>query len=469
MVESISGSGFASGRSDLGIAKQKVPVTEPSIPGARMAGSSRRTQGLGSEVLAMVTPAEADSLKVLSSYADESGLIRITENQVAADRQASTRTIRRHLAGLTSRGVLARISRGGGRGGGASVYQLVIASREMPDSCPYGNNPRLEGSPTTGPVVVATHSGTGSSIRLGVRYLVPRPDPPSPVAGTRLGLFSTEVLHLVAWFHWLTLPLARRAITSKRTRGWMRSAIEMLVVQGRPMDELVEMLAWIFQVHSGVLPFSAEKPEERHVTRLALVDKYYDQIREAMVYGGTKNPGVNYLYPLPDEQVEAQAVDLVSRFAAFRESQGYKASDYKLRGWAKTFRIMLANDGTGYDEIASVIDSLRAFERHLDLNGFVEAYWLRLRFAETRDYIAGLKQAYAKRDRHPVGLVTRPKPQIVSEVIELTRILSTDHLEREFVDHRAAQPRRAAVAVLDRPTGKRKGSTGSGMSTFADL
>ena len=87
---------------------------------------------------------------------------------------------------------------------------------------------------------------------------------------------------------------------------------------------------------------------------------------------------VNYSHPLPDQEMEDQAVALAQRFKAFRglsaESPGL---DFDLRRWTKSFRIMLHRDQRSFEDVCRVIDHLQPLQEYIDISRYTNAFDLR--------------------------------------------------------------------------------------------
>jgi hypothetical protein len=114
-------------------------------------------------------------------------------------------------------------------------------------------------------------------------------------------------------------------------------------------------------------------------------------------------PAVNFDQPLPDEQMESQVTDLVKAFCDFKRMEIPEEEDsiqelddhldFLLRAWHKTFRIMLHKDDRSFEDIQSVITSLRPFQDYIDVNRYSAPIHLREDFDELFEFVMMLRSA----------------------------------------------------------------------------
>ena len=118
-------------------------------------------------------------------------------------------------------------------------------------------------------------------------------------------------------------------------------------------------------------------------------------------------PPVNFDQPLPDEQMESQVTDLVKAFCDFKRTKIPEEEDsiqelddhldFLLRAWHKTFRIMLHKDDRSFEDIQSVITSLRPFQDYIDINRYSAPIHLREEFDELFEFVMMLRSAQPDR------------------------------------------------------------------------
>ncbi|OBF98877.1 hypothetical protein A5772_13600 [Mycolicibacter sinensis] len=172
-----------------------------------------------------------------------------------------------------------------------------------------------------------------------------------------------------------------------------------------PLDEITNLLRWLFGEHDGVLPFDVVnefnptgryRPKDRKITRLKQVFDNYDQIREMRM--GNKPDGLvasagNHNLARPSvPNLKAKVEELVSRFSAVRTME---PDDFMRNNFRTTFRIMLDRDRRSYDQIKLVVDNLGSprVQEYLDVSRYQDAYWLRQEFDHAYEIMAAVLTA----------------------------------------------------------------------------
>jgi hypothetical protein len=227
-----------------------------------------------------------------------------------------------------------------------------------------------------------------------------------------------------------------------RIKRWVPSAFDLLATDGRPLEQVAEVIAWVFARCGGYLPFVpyqhghlSYSPDARKVTRIAQIRENYDDILKAMRpwkttslaqlaenYDEDRQPPatrasrtakINYGKPFTDEAMEAQVGQLVECFLALRVLPAdHRNLDYWRWGWAKSFRIMLHHDGRSFDDIAEAIEALRLLQqagchRYIGISRHYNAIRLRWEFDQVLDDISRLRSSLANR---PAPVPPPPKP-----------------------------------------------------------
>ncbi len=73
-------------------------------------------------------------------------------------------------------------------------------------------------------------------------------------------------------------PLAKRRITDAKREKWLWSAMNLLVMDSRPFEELVALTTWIFRDCDGHLPFENRwGGYDEKVTRVDQIRHNYDK------------------------------------------------------------------------------------------------------------------------------------------------------------------------------------------------
>lgn len=182
------------------------------------------------------------------------------------------------------------------------------------------------------------------------------------------------------------------SISEKRKATWLENTLELL--DGRDLAEVTSVIDWIFEQHSGYLPFDVEnkysgKPRvaDRRVTNIRLIRDNYDQLVEWKCSGRAAEridvverdkPKANYGLPFDDEVQEAQVGELVEDFIEFRKlarcDPDFTPHEAVAWRWAKSFRILLAHKGYAFENIRAVVTNLRAMEEFHDIRAYTDPY-----------------------------------------------------------------------------------------------
>jgi len=192
--------------------------------------------------------------------------------------------------------------------------------------------------------------------------------------GRRLNIVSPEIYDVVQLFEDYIHPGSKKVITAKRRNSWHATAVKMVFERKRTLQEITAVITMVFEDDFGQLPDKPKYGSERKVTRLAQIDENWDMLMDCLLgefmKPGTVSGEVNtriktkYFKPLNDSSMEQQALTLAKKFNTFRDPTGLLAKnpartknlEFRREGWKKTFRIMLANDGYSFDDIALVIE-----------------------------------------------------------------------------------------------------------------
>lgn len=337
---------------------------------------------------------EIEVLEVLQANADNRGVAQVSVATVTEKLSIGRTAAKKRLSALQAKGYIEQLSRGCRRSG-ASEYRLVNNLDLKGSRIPYGITTTITTALTReiaediDTQVICDPFRSAAATSSG-RWTQVRSEPPL-ATGERLNLFSPEVGQLVGWFEYLIHPFAKYGPTPKRRTAWVCSAAWLLVYRRIPMAELVELLSWLFFEHNGIMPIHTEMASDRKVTRLEQVSHYYADLKEAMLQDvhplgqETPRPQLNYMYPLPDADLEAKAVDLAERFEKYRAADqsrmlsvaSYQRKDFDFRGWCKTARIMLHRDGRTFGEVADLLDGMFDCLGELEAGKFMALFWVR--------------------------------------------------------------------------------------------
>jgi hypothetical protein len=258
-----------------------------------------------------------------------------------------------------------------------------------------------------------------------------------------IGIFDPQVTRVVELFgHNVLAVHGGGKIPVWRIKRWVPSAFDLLATDGRPLEQVAEVITWVFARCGGYLPFLpyqhgqlSYSPDARKVTRIAQIRENYDDILKAMRpwkitslaqlaenYDEDRQPPatrasrtakINYGKPFTDEAMEAQVGQLLGSFVAFRGLPAdHPRLDYWHWGWAKSFRIMLHHDGRSFDDIAEAIEALRLLQQegchgYIGISRHYTAIRLRWELDRVLDDIRNLRRELANR---PAPVPPPPKP-----------------------------------------------------------
>jgi hypothetical protein len=318
--------------------------------------------------------------------------------------------------------------------------------------------------------------GGGGQESEPVSFWVPVGTPmPGPLAPGSSGMavlahHHEEAQWLVMFFEQLVLARDNREalrlggkrktpVTEKRRQGWFRSALTLL--ENHSLVEAAEVCDRVFAHSGGELPEevklspAAHLPQEclarlkaegkpiprpvRRVTNLRQIFFYFDQLIEWM-----RRPRT---CPRPGDEdqsadtggrqakttqpfTEAQVGELVEAFAEFRGLPGLwpppaedddapvdRAEQFRRNNWAKTFTIMLRHDGRRFEDVKTVITSLRAYQAYIDIGRYHHPFHLREEFDQVLALVVQLTEAHAHRFDPPVVTmpVSLPRPRFYDD------------------------------------------------------
>jgi hypothetical protein len=217
---------------------------------------------------------------------------------------------------------------------------------------------------------------------------MPMPVKRQPSGGRRFIDVLDSAMWLVTYFEGPVLERANREAVAKgrkvldvipdsRKQKWIANACEL--VMDHPLHEVVAVIDWLFGTWCGQLPYCvlAErleyvKPSELKLTRIVQIQENYDSLVAEMRRGNQPDPSaemariqqtkINFGEPFSDPGDEAQVAELVQLFTEFQMACGpHKEVIHHSRTWrwAKSFRIMLAYRGYGFDDLKMVVSTLR--------------------------------------------------------------------------------------------------------------
>ncbi|CQD07162.1 hypothetical protein BN970_01343 [Mycolicibacterium conceptionense] len=298
----------------------------------------------------------------------------ITHTEVAQAIGASISTTQRVLKKLTQAG-LVMASRGqyGSTFKAVSIGQNPIQIGQNPDrsNYPLRSSSYLEVDREEESSVLLDSSldedGQGGSApgpgSAGLKLWTPTSTPPL-ASGRRLNIFSTEIWDLLGYFEGFVAPRAKRKLTDRNRKGWISSATFLLVHDRRPVEEVAQVISWVFECNDGMLPASI-KAKERRITRIDQIRWNYDRLLEAM---GMKHGIEAPEYPdrKPREYYDGvgfEAEDKVEILVGLwtrktRLWRHVEASEGDLRSWAKSFRIAMANRQIPFEDLHRVVSAL---------------------------------------------------------------------------------------------------------------
>ncbi|MFV8242159.1 helix-turn-helix domain-containing protein [Mycolicibacterium peregrinum] len=223
--------------------------------------------------------------------------------------------------------------------------------------------------------------------------------------GHHLAAFSPEIMQFLAFFEYYAAPRSGTKVTMTRRKKWLNQCLKHLVSGKLPLHKVTALVTWIFVDCDGELPISVPKKDKK-LTRPDQIFWYFHQLVIAAENGLTPkslareaNVKVNYNRPLDDAVMESQVAELVNHYAEFWSSLdgNIKLNEFKLENWAKSFRILLHHDRASFDDALTVVTNLKRFDRHIDTDRFLDAFWVRAHFAELNSLIPQLIAAYEKR------------------------------------------------------------------------
>ena len=249
----------------------------------------------------------------------------------------------------------------------------------------------------------------------------------------RPSILDGRITSLVEEFERYVAPRSERAITSKRRQGWYIAAERLLFVDRRSLDQVRQILAWIFDRQQGVLPSwflcKWKNAKEFKVTRLYQVVEHWDDLVKAMSDGPSQaveevgdlatkvafmsdearssRSEVDNVTPLSREEIDDQVNELITAFAGFRRVPLDRLDEWRRNNWTKTFEIMLRGDRRSFDEVLRVVTGLsdQRLWRWIDVSRYNTPFDIRSR--EYDDLVSQIQCASTWADQDEKS---RPEP-----------------------------------------------------------